>query len=343
MFSPLINKLSKELADIKEIICWQENLRATVYAQIGAPQPIQLSDEALGAIQKLAPSKVAWQLFDHCASVSRIYGLFEQAVGELIVEYVQYIPKTTPIYSELCEDIRVQYRLGVSHILSKWKPSKSLFSDLPEDVIVAGLADGLRNQPYALLADAFLIDSDNYRTDTINRIFKRFGFEDAFAGIRKAPSIVNFCSNLGSDSADSYLNEFVRVRNEAAHGNIASICSSNEIVDYAEFVELVVKELASLLLSRMLRDGIAAGHSKLLGRVLHSYANNIVGVVSSSDLIIKNGDIFYAGKKQLEPVQVVSLRICTKELLEISLSPNQEFGLKLDKNIPVGADLYRWI
>lgn len=341
MFSAVLNKLSKELSDIKSNVSWQDTLRATVYASIGET-PIAISADSLEAIQELAPNKVAWQLFDHCAAVSRIYGLFEQAVGDLVSEYAAFLPKVTPEYLNLHEDTRVQYRLGVAQILSKWKPSKSMYSHLPEDIIAAGLADGLRKNPYSLLTDAFLIDTDNYRTDTINRIFKRFGFEDAFAWVRGAPSIETFCTNLGSDSADSYLNEFVRVRNDAAHGNVASISSAKEILAFAEFVDLVVKELASLLLTRILKDGLAAGYSKVLGTVLHAYSNNVVGVSSSSSLTIKIGDILYAGAKRLEPVSVVSL--CKKEVdyPEIQLTHSLEFGVKLDKRVSSGASLYCW-
>lgn len=342
MFDLATNKLSTELANITKVICWQEQLRTTVYLPSGATLPFTLGDQALAQLQRQAPSKVAWQLFDHCAAVSRIYGLFEQVLEELVAEYIAFIPVATPNYSNLLEETRVQYRLGVAQILLKWKSSKSLYSDLSEDMIAAGLADGLRNKSYSLLADAFLTDSDNYRTDTVNRIFKRLGFDDIFAGIRKASSIVDFCSKLGSESADSYLNEFVRVRNDAAHGNVTSVSSSTEILNYAEFVELVVKELAKLLITRLIRDGVAARHSKRLGSVLHVFSNNVVGVSSSSDLTIKNGDTLYAGKKQLESVTVVSLHVGRTEHSEIKLSQEFEFGLGLDKKISEGAELFYW-
>lgn len=343
MFSAVINKLSNNLTDVRSIIHWQENLRTTLYAPTSASATMQIDAASLNALQSLAPNKVAWQLFDHCAAVSRIYGLFEQAVNELVSEYIVFIPKTTPLYSNLHEDTRMQYRLGVAQILSKWKSSKSLYSHLAEDIIAAGLADGLRSNKYTLLADAFLVDSDNYRTDTINRIFKRFGFDNVFAWVQVAPSIVDFCSNIGSQPADSYLNEFVRVRNEAAHGNVATISSSKEILEYAEFVELVVKELASLLTTRMVRDGVATGYTYEIGTVLHTYSNKVVGVLSSSSLSIKNGDLLYAGKKRLEIVNVVSLRISKEDHSEIQLSPSLVFGMMLDKDIPEGANLYRCI
>lgn len=340
MFDVATNKLSIELTNIKKVISWQEQLRAAIYSPGTAL--IDLDNEALLQLQEQAPSKVAWQLFDHCAAVSRIYGLFEQAVGELVAEYIEFVPTATPDYSGLLEETRIQYRLGVAQILSKWKSSKSLYSHLSEDVIAAGLADGLRNKSYSLIADAFLIDSDNYRTDTINRIFKRLGFDDVFAGIRKASSIAAFCSKLGSESADSYLNEFVRVRNDAAHGNVASVSSSTEILNYAEFVELVIKELAVFLITRIIRDGVSSGHSVRLGGVLHVFSKNVVGVSSASEMTIKTGDRLYAGKKKLESVTVISLRAGNTEHSEIKLFQGFEFGLGLDKKILLGDDLFYW-
>jgi hypothetical protein len=344
MFSSVTTRLFKDLEDLKGIIRWQDDLRATVHMPIGGSPQIPIDQPSLDAVRSHAPQKLAWQLFDHCAAVTRIYALFEQAVCDLVSEYLAFLPKTAPAYRDLNEDIRIQYRIGVAHILSKWKSSKSLYSHLAEDAIAAGLADGLRQMPYALLSDAFLIDSDNFRTDTINRLFKRFGFEDAFSWVRAAPRIQEFCTkNLGTESADSYLNEFVRARNEAAHGNIATVSSVKEILTYAEFSALVIEELASLLRSHMVRTGVSVGCAEIVGEVKHAWSDNVVGVSSLLTTSIKTGDVLFAGKKRLYPVTIVNLRILAVDHAEISTVPGLEFGLKFDISVSPGSQLYRWI
>src|SRR5207248_926469 len=113
-----------------------------------------------------------------------------------------------------------------------------------------------RSQQYSLLSDAFLTDTDNYRADTLKKLFRRCGFADAFASVTKHDEVSEFCkANLGTETAESFLNEFVRTRNEAAHGSTTATASVKEITNYASFVLLVVRVLASVLRSRAIRDG----------------------------------------------------------------------------------------
>ncbi|MDN5935376.1 MAG: hypothetical protein L0H75_04245 [Nitrosospira sp.] len=330
--------------DVKNVIQWQNDLRSTLHVSIGSSPSIEIKEELLEVIRLQAPEKLAWQLFDHCAAVTRIYALFEQAICELVKEYLVFLSCITPEYQNLQECTRIQYRIGVANILSKWKSSKSLYSNITEDAIAAGLADGLRKKPYVLLAEAFLVDTDNYRTDTINRLFNRFGFSNAFAWVSHSVSIKEFCNrNLGTETAESYLNNFVQVRNEAAHGSTTSISSAGEILNYAEFSLLVITELASLLRYKIVKTGKSIGRTEILGDVLHVWAGNVVGVSSSSITTISSGDMLYAGDKRLELVTVVNLKVGKTDHDCIKLTPKFEFGAKLDKKIKVGSRLYRWI
>jgi len=283
-------------------------------------------------------------MFDHCAAITRVYALFEKAVADLVEEYLLLLPKIQPTYSQLDSEVRVNYRVGVGAILGKWKSdAASRYSHLAESAIAAGLTDGLRNQPYSLLADAFLTDTDNYRADTLKKLFKRCGFDDAFASVAKNDEVQEFCRlNLGTETAESYLNEFVRTRNDAAHGSTTTTSSVKQICDYADFVILVVKVLASVLRSRTIRDGVSTGHSLLVGKVIHRFSDNIVGIEAVSAGPIAAGDILFAGAKQIDPVTVLRLQIEETTHEVIALSPGLQFAVKLDKRIPENSGLYRW-
>lgn len=298
MFSAISTKLSEDLHHVKSVIAWQDSLRSQIFAAGTGIGKLQLSKKSVKEMAKVCPGKIEWQLFDHCAAISQIYAIFEHSINRLVEDYVFYLPKHIGPYYDLPEDTQLQYRLGIGQILSKWKPAKSLFSHIREDSIACGLADGLRSMPYTLLGDAFLIDSDNYRTDTINRIFKRFGFENAFASVSSSQEVINFLANLGTHTAESLLNEIVVFRNEAAHGTVSAVSSSKQLTDYATFIELLTLELINLLQSSLVKLGKKLGHTKIVAVVKQNYSNNVVGVESCSNHPINSGDYFYAGNKK---------------------------------------------
>lgn len=344
MLTSAPTRLSNELADVKTVVQWQHRLRETIHSPTAGAAPLTLDPASLSLLQDSSPNRVSWQQFDHCAAITRIYALFEKAISDLVGEYLSLMPRLCPDYCQLNNDMRVHYRIGVGQILGKWSAAQPLYTHLTEEVIAAGLVDGLRKQPYSLLADAFLTDSDNYRVATLQKLFKRFGFDDAYACVRDNTDIKDFCNRrLGSETADSFLNEFVRTRNEAAHGAASSIAGVGEITNYADFVVLVVDALATLLRTRIVREGVDAGCSEHLATVLHAYSDNIVGIKALSTATIAVGDNLFAGKKQIEPVTVISLQIVDAEHAAISLTPGVQIGVKLDKQIPAGSGLYRWI
>jgi hypothetical protein len=336
-------ELRRELENLVALVRWQDGLRGTVHSFSSGAAPLALDAGALAIMRTKAPDKLTWQIFDHCAAVTRIYALFERAVAELVEEYLSFLSKAFPAYEDLPDDVRNQFRVGVGFILSKWGP-KSLYSNVREDTIAAGLADGLRKKSYSLLADAFLIDTDNYRTDTLIRLFKKIGFDDAFSWLCQSDSIVEFRkAHLGTDTPESFLDEFVRTRNEAAHGSSTNIASLGQLEKYAQFLVLVTESFTALLRSRLIRVGIRAGHSVHLGNVIADWSANVIGVRAITSATISVGDNLYAGKKQIDPVTVVSLRVANTEHATLSLTPDFEFGVKLDRRIRTGADLYRWI
>ena len=146
-----------------------------------------------------------------------------------------------------------------------------------------------------------------------------------------------------SETPASFLDGFVRIRNEAAHGAGSSLVSANEILKYADFVVLIVDALAALLRTHLLRAGLTVNRSIPLGDVIHVFSRNVVGIRSSSNETINVGDILYAGKKRLEPIAIISLRILKDDHASIDLNPGFEFGAKLDRRVPAGSEVLRWL
>jgi len=224
----------------------------------------------------------------------------------------------------------------------KWSATQPVYGKIAETSIAGGLVDGLRGTPYTLLADAFLTDSDNYRPDTLNRVFKKIGFDDAYSFVKNAPDVIEFCSSklLGEHTADSYLNKFVRDRNDAAHGNVSEIANADALKNYVSFAILVAETLASLLSSSLIKNGVTSGATLEIGDVVRSFSHDIVGVRATGTAKIFIGQKLYAGKKIIEPVTVVSLRVGQIDSTEVQLVPGTEFGVRLSKKVNEASKLY---
>lgn len=345
MFASLPARFGIEIDALKNVVTWQESLRETINAPPGATAPALVIDApSLEALRSHAPAKLPWQVFDHYAAVSRIYALFERTLCDLAGEYLTILPTITEKYENLHERLRNQHRIGVGHVLTKWSPTNPLYSSLSERDIAAGLSDGLRGTSYALLLDAFLVSPENFRANAIVRLFGDLGFDNAFGFVSKFPSVEEFLRVRlgGAETAESFLDGFVRIRNEAAHGSGSSLVSASEIVNYADFTVLIVNALAALLLSHTLRLGLVAGKCVQIGDVVHLYSNNIIGFRSSSAEVLTIGDKLYGGKKLLESIEITDLQVADVKHPNIVLSAGLELGIKLNRPVAVNSVIVRW-
>lgn len=339
------DQLHRDIEEVKAVVLWQEALRNAINSIPSVVTPdLTIEASTMSVLRARAPGKLAWQIFDHYAAVTRIYALFEKAIENLVGEFLAILPSVTAGYDKLNDRIRQQHRIGVGQILGKWSSSNPLYASLPERDIAAGLADGLRGMSYALLLHAFLVSPENFRSGAIVTLFSALGFDNAFAFVSKSPKMDEFVRTrlAGAETADSFLDGFVRIRNEAAHGSGSSLVSASEILNYADFAVVIVESLVTLLRSHTLRLGLASGQCVTIGDVLHVFSDNIVGVKASSNENVKIGDSLYAGSKTLEPVEIVSLRIVKDDRTSIDLNPGFEFGVKLDRKVPWRAQLLRW-
>ncbi|CAB3676840.1 MAE_28990/MAE_18760 family HEPN-like nuclease [Achromobacter kerstersii] len=342
MFESVLSRLHNTLDDLSAVVKWHDRLRQSIFAAAVGVQPIVIDEAALNILRTEAPDNITWRLFDHCAAITRIYAVFEQCIIELVEEYAGFLPKVFPNYAKLDEDVRNSHRVGVGHVLMKWSATKPIYGKIAETSIAGGLVDGLRGTSYTLLADAFLTDSDNYRPDTLNRVFKKIGFDDAYSFVRNSPEVIDFCSSklLGEHTADSYLNKFVRDRNDAAHGEVSEIANVDSLKNYVLFAILVAEALASLLRSTLIKNGVSSGATLEIGDVAQRFSNNVVGVRATSTTKIFIGQQLYVGRKTIELVTVESLRVGQTDSTEIQLAPGTEFGARLSKKVSEAAKLY---
>jgi RiboL-PSP-HEPN len=346
VFTSIVDDLRREIEGVTQVVLWQESLRDLVHPPGGgSSSTLAITPEDVIRLRGSAPTKLHWQVFDHCAAMSRIYGIYEAGLISLLSRYLAFIPRVYPHYSNLSEAMRNQYRNGVGQILLKWSADGGKYSHVPETDISSGLTDGLRGSAYSLLNDAFLVDPENYRSGALIRFFSGIGFANCFAWLSKDVKILEFLTTrLGnSNTPEGFLDDFVKTRNEAAHGAVSSLASSTILVSYADYIVLIIESLAALLRSHLIREGISNSCAVEIGRIVHKFSDNIGGVVSSGTHSVRVEDKVYIGKKRLNLATISSLRVLTVSHESLSLSPQMECGMQFDIEFSADDRIYRWL
>ncbi len=343
MSSVLLGKLQEDFKALKRAVVIHDDIRNVLFGE----QAVLTANPFLVALRSECPAKLEWQVIDHCASITRLYALYEQFIEEIIREHVDFLPDVYPKYSDLPECIRRQHRTGAGQILQKWSSTSPAYAHLAETTIAGGLVDGLRAAPqYRLLKDAFLLDPENYRSNALDKLFRLIGFENTIGFIQKHPDVVEFISDRFGDQAtiNGTLDQFVQYRNEAAHGSVNSILSSAELLVYVDFVSVVCKAITDMVLRRVLKLKIDVGHCERLGVVIREFSNQISGVrcdvanwqVGEHVAALKPGIPGSASS-----VTIISLESDRIPASNLVTSSSQEIGVRFSEKLGLGIELFR--
>ena len=242
LFLRLTSRLRGQIDIIRKTLSMADGLRTLLTTHrtllsatqgafpLGA-EPLNHAAYGLANLLPEAPDKLDWQVYDHCAALTRLYAVFEQYVGELVDEYVRLLPQLYAKYTDLPECITSQHRVGIGTILLKIG-DKGPYKELEEHVIVRELAVGLSGATeYKLLSNAFFIERQNLRLDVLCKLFRSLDFEDCATFINRHSAVRQFIANerAGNSAAEKELGDFIDYRNEAAHRQVENVLALEEI------------------------------------------------------------------------------------------------------------------
>src|SRR5690242_19599963 len=162
MFAHLTSQLETEVQTALKVLAMNEAVRDLLISQheFLGNRPARLPPDSgtgeqishtLGTLIPNIPSKLDWQVYDHCAAVTRIYAAYERFVSDLVGEYIRMLPRLYATYAELPLTLTRQHRRGIGHILLKLGET-GRYKNIEEEVIVTQLAEGLSGaSSYTLL------------------------------------------------------------------------------------------------------------------------------------------------------------------------------------------------
>src|SRR5580692_112299 len=271
MFTSLLIWVRDDVRNTKSLAVLHEHARRLFHE--AKPEDLWLE------FRQNDPGKTLWQIYDHCASLTRLYAVYSIFVEELVSEYLRMLPQLYKSYSELPQAVSRQHRAGFGQILLKLG-DVGPYSHLREMEIIPQLSHSLTGgRPYTLLSDAFFLDRQNYRADVLGKLLSSVGIENGSSQIATHSSMRGFLAERigGTATFESELNNFVKLRNEAAHSEVTEVIGAAKFATIADFLVVLCEILAEILTHASQSRKIALGEFIELGTVLEShYSGKIV-------------------------------------------------------------------
>lgn len=346
MFASLVDRFRFQGEEVTKVIQFTSNLREMLFDP-SRPERPGWAVAAVASLGESLPGKSGWQTSDYCGAITRLYSLYEQFVTELVQEYTQLLPRLYSTYDLLPEKTRTQHRVGVGQILQKWG-TKGLYRDLTEKGVVSGLADGLCQSPvgYRLLADAFLVDQQNYRAEIVERIFRYLDFEHVMSGAVKQIDMAAFAREHldEGESVSSLLDEFVEARNAASHSTVTELPSFARVLLYADFLVTLATALSEVCARSVFARAYPEDKRTEIAEVIAIFKKagaNVVGI-RGKGIALSVGDVLFAmGPRAARLVTCQSIHMDKTPVDRAELIDGQEVGASFSRPMPPKTRLFR--
>ena len=354
MFSNLTDQLRDQIARIESILLTHDRLRAVIFESGQSAPELQADSsidpgckkQVLALLGADLPSKVDWQIYDHCAAFTRIYAAYEQFVNDLVSSYVALLPQLYESYDELPEGVSINHRIGLGQILIKIG-SRKQYKQLEESAVIRALASGLAGSSgYSLVPEAFTADQRNYKFDVLVELFSQLGIENFGQRIVRHPEVINFMRTTRgeSDTVQGELGKLVDYRNEAAHRTVDNIVAVDEIREMGAFICVVGDALAEIVELTVIERRMELGKSiGIIGTVTEVYGEGSIVVARMSKVSLEVGDsiIVYRESKGYSKAKVLSIQVEDIDKVSVNAEEGQELGIRLSKHTKVGSKLVR--
>jgi len=356
MFAHLTSQLETEVQTALKVLAMNEAVRDLLISQheFLGNRPASLPPDSgtgeqishtLGTLIPNIPSKLDWQVYDHCAAVTRIYAAYERFVSDLVGEYIRMLPRLYATYAELPLTLTRQHRRGIGHILLKLGET-GRYKNIEEEVIVTQLAEGLSGaSSYTLLTEAFFIDRQNLRFEVLTRLFGSLGFEGSARFIESHAAISNFISQERAEgsSAKNELQSFVDYRNQAAHKKVENLLSKDETGAVGRFICALGRALADLVTNQTYRRHMELKHYSVLLKIKEThYSGKVVIGIPAKGVTLKVGDeVLIWGKRVFRSATLQSIQLDGADSPETEGDGSREVGIKLSDKAPKASELCR--
>ena len=345
MFDQLLRETRMNINTVHSMIYTNENLRNIIFTEDTVRQQLEYNFQFADLV-KNTPNEIDWKVYDHCATVTRLYAIYERFVEDIISEWLRLLPELVSSYSKLENKIQTTHREGVGRLLLDL--NKSRFQHLSAEKVVQSLLSGVTDsQPYELLPEAFLLYEQNLRKEQLEKLFPSVGIENSWKWIKNHRSIKNFVEEITGDqsTAEAELKKLIDYRNDAAHGavSIDEILGTQELLDLTSFVKALCKALIELVTYYVISRKEVIGTAKNIGKITEWFSKPKAAVATINNITLSVGDQIWLvneSNSYCQLAKIESLKLDDISQTTINIGSETEVGLRFNTEARQGLSLY---
>ena len=345
MFTELLKKAKENIESVRAVLRANEQMRTVLF---GAHDLTTIGHkDYLSGVIGVPPDATGWRIYDHCAGLTRLYTIYEQFVSELVRDWLIMLPTLVLDYQSLEKCVLDAHRIGVAKLLQNIEQTR--FRHLNSLDVTKGYVDALSGMsPYELIPEAFLSKDHNYRREVLEQLFAALSIANSWSWIQKSSSVVDYLNSAGKDAAnptaaESELREFIKYRNEAAHGpvDVDDVLGLSSILEMADFIEALCIAISELGTWNVLTLKSKRGEAKQVGEITERFSSGAV-VAVMREVEISLGDRLYVHSEACcYSTAISSIRLQDEPKEALSVNAETEVGLMFDCPVKKNRTLYK--
>jgi hypothetical protein len=283
------------------------------------------------------------KLYAVSSCVTRLYAIYENFVETILSDFLDSIPEISP-YASLAAGLKSEYRLGISHVLSKIDNER--YSHLTHESVVLWYHEALANQPkYRFVTEALIRHEQNLRLNVLETLLARIQLSGIRSWLAHNEAVTALYTESESvfEQLDAELKTFVQIRNDAAHGVLDDLQGKDNLERFCELMRSMVLAISSYLHRSLLLLRANAGRARKIGEVTEVFHKNgaFIAQIENAARLQKGMQIHVLGTNYCFLQQIDSIRVNDLDVEDI-VAAHQAFevGLKCAINPRRNSVLY---
>ncbi|PEU23148.1 hypothetical protein CN526_23065 [Bacillus wiedmannii] len=288
------------------------------------------------------------KVFEYNSIIISLYGILENFIESLIKEYIQFLNDSIPKYNDLPQEIKKNHYEFSANLINNLKLPK--YKDITtKELIVSNLyscSNCLGMKEYKINLDAFTHHTSNFRSQSVNEIFKNVGISNITSSILRNKNFKIYMEEEGIESGEEFstLNDLAERRNRISHGSEESdILDIVELIRYIKYIKKLAHSLNFVIYEHLAEQLVVYGDNLLnLGKPIKKFASKIAGIEVHGKKVTLNDDVIILKEdKSCTVSKIISMQIDGIDYPEIDTTTEKyQIGVVFDCNISENFTFY---
>jgi hypothetical protein len=289
------------------------------------------------------------KVFEYNSIIISLYGLLESFIENLIKEYIEYLNKSIPKYSDFPSEIKNNHYEFSANLINYLKLPK--YKNITtKELIVSNLYSCTNckgKKAYEINTDAFIHHTSNFRDQSINEFFKAVGISNITSTLLHNRQFKFYIEDNGIEIEDVFkiLNDLAERRNRIAHGSEeTNILDINELNRYIHYMKKFTCCLNYVVFEQVIPLVIKYGDNiTKIGKPIATFASKTVGI-EAYKIKLAVGDIIFIeiGDGERYTLGIInSIKVKNESFQEVDATDEvKQLGISFNCNVDENCTFY---